>query len=347
MARRKLSITRAVESGSFVYRDRGRKITSRQELARIDALAIPPAWTDVEIAKSPRSKVLARGIDAAGRAQALYHPSFRRQQEKAKFERILRFAERLPALRRRVDQDLRRRGLTRDRVVALVIKLMDDEFFRVGNVQYAKAGHYGITTLRRKHVTVKGSAVDFDFVGKSGKRHRRRIRDARTARLIGSLQDLPGHELFKFFDDDGEKRTVDSRHVNAYVKRHMGREFSAKDFRTWGGTLLAVSSLLSDEFSGTHDREGVEDAAVLREVVQRVAARLGNTPEVTKASYIDPRVFEAAQDGTTVPALREAMKRMRPRRYLSVEEQCVLRMISGNGDAGSSGRVRTRGSRRN
>lgn len=308
--------------GEFVYRINGKRITSARKIARIERLAVPPAWNDVRIAASPAAKLQATGIDAAGRTQAIYHPAYRRRQERAKFERILRFAEKLPRLRRQVERDLRRRTLSREKVVACVIKLMDEQFFRVGNKTYAEQHEsYGVTTLRRKHVSVDSSTVRFDFVGKSGKRHRRTVRDPQLARLVKQLRELRGYEIFRFFDDDGMLHDVDSRHVNAYVKEFMGDDFSAKDFRTWGGTLLAVSALLAAE----HPEENT--AALMRDMVRQVAERLGNTPAVTKASYIHPRVFAIAEDRVTLSKLRETMTRMQPRRYLSVEEQCVLKLL--------------------
>ena len=320
----RLSITREQHGDDTIYRDAGRRITSAREIARIDALAIPPAWTDVEIARSSSAKVLARGIDDAGRRQAIYSPAYRRRQEKKKYARILRFAERLPRLRKQVEHDLRRRRISEDKVIACIVKLIDQEFFRIGNPEYARRySHYGITTLRRKHTDVSSSKVTFDFVGKSGKRHVKTVRDPQIVRIIRQLNEMPGHEIFRFFDEDGIIRDVDSKRVNAYVKKHMGKEFSVKDFRTWGGTLLATSALLASE-----QDEDAEDAAIVRDVVAHVAERLGNTPTVTKDSYIDPRVFTAFEDGVTIPEVRRAMGRMRPRKYLTVEEQCVLKVLS-------------------
>jgi DNA topoisomerase-1 len=320
---RPLPITRENVEGEFVYRDNGRLIRSKREISRIRKLAIPPAWTDVEISRSSSSKVLARGIDAAGRTQILYSPAFRRKQEKKKFARILLFAERLPQLRKQVEKDLRRRRLDEDKVVACVVKLIDQEFFRVGNREYARRhGHYGATTLRRKHTDVSATKVTFDFIGKSGKRHVKTVRDPQIVRVISQLEQMPGYEIFRFFDEDGILHDVDSKRVNAYVKRHMGKDFSAKDFRTWGGTLLATSALLAAESD-----ENTKDAEIIRDVVGHVAERLGNTPAVTRESYIDPRVFRAFEDGVTIPGIRQAMSKMRPRTYLSVEEQCVLKVL--------------------
>ena len=324
--RRRLPITREPAADGFVYRQDGRRITRKSEIARIDALAIPPAWTDVEIARSPSAKVLARGVDAAGRTQAIYHPAFRRRRDREKFDRVVRFAERLPRLRARVDRDLRRRTLSRDRVVACVIRLIDQGYFRVGNAEYARRNRsYGVTTLRRRHVRATASAVTFDFVGKSGKRHLRRVRDPRVARLVQRLEEMPGQELFRFFDEDGIVRNIESRHVNAYVKRFAGEEFTAKDFRTWGGTLLAASALLAlepEELSTPR-----KAAAATRAVVKDVAERLGNTPAVTRSSYIDPRVLDAAEDPELLARVREAGRRMRPRPYFSTEEQSALALI--------------------
>lgn len=333
MAKRKQGVQRSRTvikreslNGSTVYSKNGTLIRSKREIDRINNLAIPPAWNNVEIAESPRAKVLARGVDEAGRTQAIYHPTFRRKQERDKFERILRFAEDLPKLRKQVDKDLRRRKLSRQKIVACIIKLMDQQFFRVGNTRYAKEhGSYGISTLRRKHVSTTPTTVTFDFVGKSGKRHRRKIRDPQVARIIEQLVEMPGYEIFRFFDQDGIIHNVESRHVNDYVKNIMGDDFSAKDFRTWGGTLLAVSALLSSELSAKETKP--EMARTMRRVVDEVADRLGNTPAVTKSSYIDPRVFETYNDGVTMPKLKRAMSRMRPRQYLSVEEQCVLKVL--------------------
>ncbi|MGL3150866.1 DNA topoisomerase IB [Microbacterium sp. A82] len=315
-------ITREWIDGDAVYRDGGRRIRSKREIKRIDSLAIPPAWSDVEIARSPRAKVLARGIDDAGRTQKIYSPAFRRRQEKKKYARILRFAERLPRLRKQVDRDMRRRRLSEDKVVACIVKLIDQEFFRVGGAEYArKHGHYGVTTLRSKHTEITSKKVTFDFVGKSGARHVKTVRDPQIVRVIRQLDEMPGYEIFRFFDEDDVIHNVDSKRVNSYVHKHMGAEFSAKDFRTWGGTLLATSALLARESTAE------VDAAAIRDIVADVAERLGNTPAVTRDSYIDPRVFSAVEDGVTIPEVRRAMTRMRPRTYLTVEEQCVLRIL--------------------
>ncbi|QBE48226.1 DNA topoisomerase IB [Leucobacter triazinivorans] len=327
--RRRLPITREVEHGAFVYRLGGRRIRARREIERLDALAIPPAWTDVEIARSPSAKVLARGHDAAGRTQTIYHPAFRRRMERRKFDRIARFGEALPRLRARVDRDLRRRRLSRDRVTACVIRLIDRELFRVGNAEYAQRHRsYGVTTLRTRHVRVSNGSVEFDFTGKSGRRHRRSVRDPRVARLLARLGELPGHEVFHFLDDDEAVHTLRASHVNAYVKRHAGAEFSAKDFRTWGGTLIVVRALLAADAEELSDPRG--SAAAARAAVQEAAELLGNTAAVTRSSYIDPRALAAFEDPELVRRLQRARARLRARRSLSADERCALLLLSGS-----------------
>lgn len=328
--RRRLPITREVEDGAFVYRLRGRRIGSRRELERLDALAIPPAWTEVEIARSPSAKVLARGLDAAGRTQAIYHPAFRRRMDRRKFDRVVRFGEALPQLRARVDRDLRRRRLNRDRVTACVIRLIDRELFRVGNAEYAERYRsYGITTLRARHVRVSSDSVEFDFTGKSGRRQRRRVRDPRVARLLGRLNELPGRDVFRFFDEDDVVHPLRARHVNAYVKRHMGAEFSAKDFRTWGGTLIVVRALLESDAEELSDPRRA--AAAARAAVREASEILGNTTAVTRSSYVDPRVLAAFEDPAAVERLQRARARLAPRRHLSAEERCALLLLRGSG----------------
>lgn len=324
---RRLWVTREVVEGGFVYRLNGRRITKRVEIERLDALAVPPAWTEVEIARSPRAKVQARGLDAAGRTQTIYHPAFRRRQDRRKFARLERFGRALPALRAAVDRDLRRRRLSRDRVTACAVRLIDQQLFRVGSSRYA-AQHrsYGVTTLRAKHLRASSASVEYDFVGKSGQRQRGRVRDARVARLVARLEELPGPEVFRFFDEDGVVRRLRSRHVNAYVKRHMGEEFTAKDFRTWGGTVVVAAALLA--LTDEEIRSSKARTAALRAGVREAAERLGNTPAVTRSSYIDPRVTDAAERPGTIEQARRSLARMRPRPFLDADEQGALALLA-------------------
>lgn len=324
---RKLSILRIPAGNSFEYRRNGKRITKRSEIARIEALAIPPAWADVEISRSSTAKVQARGTDAAGRLQTIYHPRFRERQDREKFERASRFGVALPKLRAQVDRDLRRRKLSHKRVAACVVHLMDEQLFRVGNRQYAETnGSFGITTLRKKHVTVSDSTVDFEFVGKSGKRHRRRIRDPRAARILAHLLELPGPAVFQFLeDDDAAPRPFSSADVNAYIRKHLGKEFSAKDFRTWGATVLMAEALLALDPEDVKTATNRADA--LRLAIDDVAQSLGNTAAIAKSSYIDPRVLDAAEHPRRLKRVRKAA--VRQRKYQSTGEQRTLALLNG------------------
>ena len=320
-------ITRKKVGKTYHYFKSDQRITDSSVIERINALAIPPAWKNVEIAPAKSAKVQARGYDSAGRMQAIYSPTFRIKQEKLKFDRILRFASELPKLRKQVEKDLARRKLGKEKVLACVVKLIDEAYFRVGNDRYAKENHsYGITTLRSKHATITSTKVTFDFVGKSGKEHVKTIKDSTLARIIKQLDELPGHELFRYKDEQGSMHDIHPADVNAYIKANMGEEFTAKDFRTWGGTLLATSALLQEDLekeSSTTARKKLVTATV-----KRVAKRLGNTPAIARSSYIDPRVIVAYEDGKSLSKVKKAMTTMRPKKYLSVDEQCVLKLLS-------------------
>lgn len=318
------SITRKKQAKTFHYYDAQGEVTDAATLKRITALVIPPAWTDVQIARSPKAKVLAQGRDQAGRLQSIYHPKYRLKQEQAKFDRILRFAKQLPKLRRQLYKDLKRRRLGKQKVLACIVRLIDEAYFRVGNERYAKErGSYGITTLRSKHTDVTGDTVTFDFLGKSGQQHVKQITDPQIARIVKRLDELPGYEVFRYQDKTGRMHDLHSADVNAYIKKYMGTEFSAKDFRTWGGTLLAATELLASDV--TSDKKA--QAKIVTRVVKNTAKRLGNTPAIAKGSYIDPRVIDAYVDGAVLDDVRQAMQAMKPKKYMSHDEQCVLRLL--------------------
>jgi DNA topoisomerase-1 len=320
-------ITRRKVGKSYHYFDGDERLTDEAEIQRINSLAIPPAWQRVEISKGKRTKVQARGYDSAGRQQSIYHPTFRIKQEKLKFDRILRFADALPALRRQLKKDLARKKLGKEKVLATIITLIDEAYFRVGSDVYArKHKTYGITTLRSKHADISTTTVTFDFVGKSGKEHIKTIKNPQIARIIKQLDELPGYEIFRYQDAKGAVHDLHASDVNAYIKRYMGDEFTAKDFRTWGGTLLATSAVIEEEL--TEDATKTAKKRVISQVVKRVAKRLGNTPAIARASYIDPRVFVAFEDGVSLDKVRRAMNTMHPKRYMSVDEQCVLQLLS-------------------
>lgn len=318
------AISRIKKGRKFLYMTKNGPISDEKTLTYIANLSIPPAWDMVTIASSANAKVLVTGQDAAGRTQCIYNPKFRARQNKLKFDRILRFADALPNLRRQVAKDLSRKRLVKEKVLACVVRLIDEAYFRVGNEKYAKENQsYGITTMRSKHTDVQGNTVTFDFIGKSGKQHIKSITDRQIANIVKQLDELPGYEVFRYIDTDGKLHDVESVDVNNYIKTHMGEEFSAKDFRTWGGTLLATSELLAVERMRHH----AERQKQVVEVVRNVAERLGNTPAVARSSYIDPRVLNAYTESTRLEKIKDAMEKMRPRKYMSRDEQCVLRLL--------------------
>jgi DNA topoisomerase-1 len=263
--------------------------------------------------------------DNAGRQQAIYNPSFRKKQERLKFDRTLRFAEALPRLRKRVSHDLDKRRLTKDKVLACVVKLIDTAYFRVGNERYAQENNsYGVTTLRHKHLDISGSTVTFEFMGKSGQQHVKQITDKQLVRIVKQLDELPGYEIFRYKDEKGILHDIQSKDVNEYIKTHMGDEFSAKDFRTWGGTLLATTELLASEYH--NDKK--QRQKMVTAIVKNVAKRLGNTPTIARSSYIDPRVIAAYVESKDISRVKKAMDNMRPRSYMSFDEQCVLKLLA-------------------
>lgn len=309
---------------SFQYFNDGRPITNKTELAYLKSLGVPPAWQEVRISASHNARILATGIDKAGRLQYIYHPKFRAHQEKEKFERILRFARALPRMRRVTVDHLQQPGLPREKVLACIVQLMDKAYFRVGNEQYAQENQtYGLTTLRGKHTEVKGNTIIFDFIGKSGQKHLKEVTDKRLAKIVKQLDDLPGYEIFKYRGGDGALHDIHSDDVNLYIKDVMGEEFSAKDFRTWGGTLLASIELSENERS--HSK--TERQKAVTECVRAVAQRLGNTPAIARASYIDPRVIRAYVDTNELYKVREAVKKLARAQYFTADEHCVLHLL--------------------
>jgi len=319
-------ISRHRHGKGFTYRDAdGRTIRDRQTLARIRSMAVPPAWTDVWICPSSRGHIQATGRDARGRKQYRYHADWRNVRDEAKFERTIAFAEALPALRRRVELDLRRSGLPRQKVVAAVVRLLETTLARVGNEEYARHNRsFGLTTLRNRHAEVDGDGIRFTFNGKGGKKHTVDLRDRRLARIVGRCQDLPGQSLFQYVDADGEPQRVSSDDVNDYLREATGDDFSAKDFRTWAGTVLAAQALqaLAAELDlSTNSR--------LLRAVERVARDLGNTPAVCRRCYIHPAIIDSYLDGSMADVLRSrAGRRLRESPdALLPEEQGVLRLI--------------------
>jgi DNA topoisomerase-1 len=316
----------------FVYRDaRDRTVRDAEVLARIKRLAIPPAWTDVWICPDPRGHIQAVGRDARGRKQYRYHPRWREVRDSTKYERVLAFAAALPKIRARVDRDLRRPTLDRDKVLALVVRLLDTTHIRIGNPEYASANSsYGLTTMRDRHVRIHGGHLEFHFRGKSGKQHRVRVDDARLARLVRSCRDVPGQELFQFYDDHGGHHAIGSADVNAYLRACSGSEFSAKDFRTFAGTVLATEALWRQARPA---QKGRRKQAVTR-AIERVAEDLGNTVSVCKKCYVHPAVLEAYEEGLPPPDALPGRAGRSYRGLRSEERRTVALLLTWQATAG-------------
>lgn len=312
---------------SFFYLDaNGIKIQDPEVLTRIKKLVIPPAWTEVWICPNPLGHIQVTARDAKGRKQYRYHPRYREVRDETKFGRMLEFSELLPTLRDRVEQDLLTDGLPRDKVLASVVRLLEKTLIRVGNDEYARDNKsYGLATMKRRHVEVSGHTLQFDFRGKSGIVHSVAVTDRRVARIIQHCQELPGQELFQYLDDDGKRQTIDAGDINDYLKRISGREVTAKDFRTWSGTMLAAFELKA---LGPGANEKEAKANVVR-AVDKVAKRLGNTRAVCRKYYIHPALIEAYMRGAVLPvALQSAdQKRDRPSGALRRDELAVLEFI--------------------
>ena len=288
--------------GFTYFRPDGRRVTDKAHLAWIRSLAIPPAWTDVWICTSRRGHLQATGRDARGRKQYRYHPDWRAVRDEAKYGRMIAFGQALPDIRARVDADLRRPGLPRDRVLAAVVRLLEKTRLRVGNEEYARDNRsYGLTTLRDHHAEVGSTRIRFRFRSKGGKVSDVELSDARLARIVARCQELPGQDLFAYLDDDGEVRPIGSSDVNDYLREITGQEFTAKDFRTWSGTVLAAWALRELQ---TVDSEAQAKRNVVR-AVQQVAEWLGNTPAVSRRSYVHPAVIDAYLDGDVIRAARQ------------------------------------------
>jgi DNA topoisomerase I len=320
-------ISRVRRGRGFAYVDvAGDGVADADTLERIRRLSIPPAWTDVWVCREPMGHLQAAGTDAAGRRQYLYHERWRERRDREKFERMLRFADSLPALRDVVSSDLRRRGLEADTVLACAVRLLDVGLFRVGSEEYAKNGSFGLATLRKEHVRVSGRAVRFDFIAKSGVRRTISVSDPKVTSVIRRLKRRPdgGEQLLVSRAQDRWK-AVRSTDINGYIKRWSGEEFSAKDFRTWHATVLAAVLLAEEDAEPSRAERKRAVVATVREV----AAELGNTPAVCRISYIDPRIVDRYQEGTTIEMPNDAGpsdEAMRDR-----IEQAVLDLLRGQG----------------
>ncbi len=321
-------IRREPATDGFQFRDpQGALVRDPQELERIRALVLPPAWTDVWICAAGDGHIQATARDAKGRKQYRYHPRYRALRDETKFNRMVAFSRHLPKIRRRVERDIRRDGLPREKVLATVVWLLERTLFRVGNDQYARNNKsFGLTTLRRRHVDVAGSEVRFEFRGKSGVRHAAAVTDKRIARIVQRCQSIPGEELFQYLDEDGRRVSVDSGDINGYLRQASGGEdFTAKDFRTWAGTMLAARALRDVGPPASH-REG---KANIVKVIDEVAERLGNTRAVCRKYYVHPAILEQYLAGNVIPPSPPSTTQRGSRRghELRADEEEVLRLI--------------------
>ena len=332
---------RRTRSGFRYVDTAGQPVRDAEQLARIRSLAIPPAWTDVWICPTARGHLQATGRDAKGRKQYRYHPQYRAVRDETKFDRMFAFSEVLPKIRERVERDLGRPDLPREKVLATVVRLLEKSLIRVGSDAYVRANRsFGLTTLRRRHVAVSGSRLTFEFRGKSGVLHAVGVTDRRVAAIVQHCQTLPGQELFQYLDGNGRRQKVDSGDINRYLRDITGQEFTAKDFRTWAGTMYAATALreMGPAAAGKQRRANVIAA------VDLVAERLGNTRAVCRKYYVHPRVIEAYEQGIVAPTPPPTSTKRRPRRrgQLRKDEIAVLSLLTGDTrSAGSRSRRRT------
>jgi DNA topoisomerase-1 len=315
--------SRKVKGKHFDYLDtEGKPIRDEQRLLRIKRLAIPPAWTDVWICSSPNGHIQATGRDARGRKQYRYHERWREVRDDNKFDRLAQFAEALPNIRRRVDQDLKLPALPRQKVLATIVRLLERTFIRIGNEEYARENKsFGLTTLKNRHVKVKGAQVLFRFRGKSGRQHEVDLADRRVAKVIAKCQDLPGQDLFQYVEESGEVRDVTSQDVNEYLHQIASEDFTAKDFRTWGGTVLAAIALSRQEEFQTKK----EAKSNIKTAICAVAELLGNTPAVCRKCYVHPVIVEAYLKRTRIAGLN-GTKSLEPSN-LRAAERAVLKFL--------------------
>lgn len=295
-------IRRARSGGGFHYVNdaTGKAVRDEETLRRIRSLVVPPAWDNVWICPDPRGHIQAVGRDQRGRKQYRYHPKWREVRDETKYGRMIAFGKALPRIRRRVARDLRKKGLPREKVLAAVVRLLETTLIRVGNDEYAKENHhFGLTTMRDKHADIRGGTIHFDFRGKSGVQHTVDLHDKRLAKIVKQCQDIPGYDLFQYIDEDGEHRAIGSAEVNEYLKEISSQDFTAKDFRTWAGTVLAAMALQElKQFDSQAQAKRNLVAAI-----EAVAGKLGNTKAVCRKCYIHPAVIDSYLDGTLAEVL--------------------------------------------
>lgn len=320
-----LCIRRVRCGRSFRYlQPDGRPFRDPQHLKRIRSLAIPPAWTNVWICPSANGHLQAIGWDAKGRKQYRYHPRYRAIRDEAKFSRMIAFGSVLALIRRQVEQDLALRGLPRGKVLAAVVRLLETTFIRVGNEEYAQENDsFGLTTMKNRHVRIAGATLLFRFRGKSGLEHKIELTNTRLARIVRQCQELPGYELFEYLSEEGEVCAIDSADVNQYIREVTGQDFTAKDFRTWAGTVLA-SLALRDFESFTSETQAKKNVVA---AIKSVAERLGNTPAVCRKCYVHPAVLECYMGGALSRAAQRAMNAEDEVEAIRAEEQALIELL--------------------
>ena len=324
----KPGITRETVRNTVRYRlPDGKPVNDPETLARIKSLVIPPAWTRVWIGTHPNGHLQATGRDARGRKQSRYHPKWREVRDENKYERMTHFADALPLIRQRVHHDLGLHGLPRVKVLATIVSLMETTHIRVGNAEYAKENHsYGLTTMEHEHVAIHGSEIKFHFQGKSRVEHTISLHDKRLARIIRQCEDIPGHELFHFLDHDGNPHAIHSDDVNDYLREITGDHFTAKDFRTWAGTVLAAQLLqgFGDFTSAAQAKKNIVAA------IKEVASQLGNTPSVCRKCYVHPAVLEAYMGGKSAATAKHELDREieKHEHALRDEEQSLMNLLA-------------------
>jgi DNA topoisomerase-1 len=311
----------------FTYLDaKGKRISDPQERHRIEALGIPPAYTHVWICPDANGHLQATGRDAKGRKQYRYHPRWRQVRDETKFSRMIAFGEALPLIRQRTEKDLGLPGLPREKVLATVVRLLETTLIRVGNQEYAKENRsFGLTTMRDRHVEISGTKIKFQFRGKSGKQHSIDVRDRRLAQIVKRCRDIPGYELFQYLDENGQRQTIDSGDVNTYLQEITGEEFTAKDFRTWAATVLAIVTLQECEACNSE----AQAKHNITQMIKTVSQQLGNTPTVCRKYYVHPAVVDIYLKGTLLDILTQQTKQQRTDLFegLRSEEAAVMKLL--------------------
>lgn len=323
-----MKVTRRASGKSFTYLDKNKERIKDPEIINyIKSMVIPPAWKDVEITTNKGAKILAYGRDQKGRKQYIYNPKFRARKDADKFDRILHFAENLEHMRRVTGQHLRKKKMSREKVLAAMVRLLDSAYFRPGSPKYTQQNKsYGLTTIRKKHLTIEGDEMIFSYKGKSGKFQEKHVINSKLSQVIKQLEALPGYRLFKYYDENDALIFVESQDLNQYIKEIMGEEFSAKDFRTWAGTMIAAGIL--DELGICEKKQQKELKQRIRNAIVAVSEKLGNTPSVARDSYIDPRIFEHYKNGHTIHYFQKEIKKLlKKNENLSETEVGVLYML--------------------